>query len=65
MSWVVIEVGDDVHVLPQDDLREHVAARGCWCHPTPDAEDESVCTHHSLDRREEYESGAENARQPH
>lgn len=53
MTWTIV----NLHVLPVDDLREHVADLNCWCHPTPDADDEDVVVHHSADRREEYERG--------
>ena len=42
------------HVVPVDDLREHVLDTTCWCNPT---EDDEVIVHHSMDRREEYEEG--------
>lgn len=45
-----------VHVVPLNDLREHVASKDCWCKPTEDAVDD-VWVHHSMDRREEYEEG--------
>lgn len=48
---------DLIHVVPLNDLREHVARIDCWCHPTPDEEEPFVIIHHSLDQREKYESG--------
>ena len=44
----------DIHVMPVDDLREHVDSRDCWCRPTYD---DGVWVHHSMDLREEYEEG--------
>jgi hypothetical protein len=46
-----------IHVVPLNDLREHVPQTDCWCNPTPDMEEPSVILHHSLDQREKYESG--------
>ena len=47
----------DIHVIPLNDLREHVAERSCWCKPTLDDEEFDVYIHHSLDKRESYEQG--------
>jgi hypothetical protein len=41
---------DRIHVVPIGDLREHEDTAACWCHPTLD--DDGVCIHNSLDRRE-------------
>jgi len=41
------------HVIPVDDLREHVPQRDCWCHPT--WTETGVIAHHALDNREAYE----------
>ena len=46
-----------IHVMPQNDLREHTCSVDCWCHPTPDADNDQVMVHHSLDQRESYEQG--------
>jgi hypothetical protein len=46
-----------IHVLPVDDLREHRASVECWCHPTPHEDEPKVILHHSMDLREQYESG--------
>lgn len=52
-------IGDShfVHVMPEDDLREHDISESCWCAPRPDVEEEFVMVHNSMDRREEYEQG--------
>ena len=45
----------DVHVLPVNDLRDHVESRECWCQPATtreDDEDDVVVIHHSADGRE-------------
>lgn len=42
------------HVVPLNDLREHVANGSCWCKPTLD---EGVWLHHSMDGREAFETG--------
>lgn len=46
--------GGVAHVCPLNDLRLHVIDDSCWCGPT---DDEGVLVHHSMDRREEYETG--------
>ena len=52
-----------VHIVPVNDLREHVIEPDvtCWCQPTLDEED-NIWVHNSMDGREDYESGA---RKPH
>lgn len=51
----------DVHVYPQDDLKDHDTGEGagdtCWCKPVRDEDVPSVVVHNSMDRREEYEQG--------
>ena len=47
----------EYHVLPTEDLRDHVQAKDCWCCPIRDDEESNVWIHHSMDRREEYEEG--------
>lgn len=45
----------DVHVLPINDLRDHVETRDCWCAPTlyiADDGDEMTVIHNSADGRE-------------
>jgi hypothetical protein len=59
--WVVIEIEDVVHVVPEDDLKEHDLSASCEC--SPKCEEGGTCddavhwmvTHHSYDRREENE----------
>jgi hypothetical protein len=48
-----------VHVVPLNDLREHIASLDCWCKPTEEDEWPDVLVHNSMDRREEYEAGRE------
>ena len=50
---------ESVHVVPLNDLKDHVASVDCWCNPTEDDEWPGVFVHHSMDRREEYEQGRE------
>lgn len=45
------------HVMPIDDLREHCDSPECWCLPTQDDEESELYVHHSMDRREAYETG--------
>lgn len=51
----------DIHVLPENDLREHAEKRDCWCAPRlerdflddePDADLVVLVIHHSADGRE-------------
>jgi hypothetical protein len=48
---------ETIHVIPTNDLREHVASTDCWCKPTEDDEYPTVWVHNSMDRREEFENG--------
>ena len=48
------EVTRDAHVIPRDDLKDHINDLACWCAPT---EDDGAIVHHSLDQRETYEQG--------
>lgn len=48
---------DDLHVIPNNDLREHVSRPDCWCKPVEHEETSGLWVHNSLDRREEYEEG--------
>lgn len=57
-----IDDEDIIHVVPENDLKEHSCHRTeCWC--KPDLIDDSeidggyIVVHHSMDRREEYEEG--------
>ena len=44
-----------MHVVPVNDLREHITNGECWCNP--EVNDDGVVVHHSLDQRETYEEG--------
>lgn len=48
--WEVIEVNNQVHVVPERDLREHKLDSTCDCGLTID--DEGVYIHYSYDNRE-------------
>ena len=45
------------HIVPIDDLREHICDPSCWCNPTQDEEEPRLWVHHSMDLREEFEQG--------
>ena len=45
------------HVIPIDDLRDHESSQVCWCNPTEDEECPNLFVHHSMDGREDYETG--------
>jgi hypothetical protein len=57
----VIPIHDIVHVLPIDDIREHEASMSCWCRPTEDDETDGLFVHHSMDGREQFETGERKA----
>ena len=44
----------DIHVLPVNDLREHVESEDCWCHPRIErvGDDGWLVVHNSADGRE-------------
>lgn len=50
-------MNNKVHVIPVDDLREHITSVDCFCKPITDDEDENVIVHNAMDKREEYENG--------
>ena len=45
------------HVLPINDLRDHIESPNCWCRPKRDEEDQRIIIHNSMDNRELYEEG--------
>ncbi len=47
----------NLHVTPEDDLREHILSLACWCHPTRDEAEPRVIFHHAMDQRERWETG--------
>lgn len=52
--WNVVEIEGRMHVIPRDDLRPHDDSAECWCRPF---DEDGVCVHNSLDRREHVERG--------
>lgn len=50
MSWLVIEAGNDFHVVPTDERHELTAK--CKCKPK---HDEDIIVHNSYDNRERLE----------
>lgn len=54
-DWSVFEDAASVHIVPNDDLREHELETTCWCRPTDDGGGISI--HHSMDGREKIETG--------
>lgn len=49
----VYETDNPIHVVPVNDLRDHVAKSDCWC--KPNEIDNKVFVHNAMDRREQYE----------
>lgn len=54
--WIVIELGNFRHVMPEDELDRHTLAE-CKCNPTSDEDDDTFIVHHSFDGRELFEMG--------
>lgn len=48
---------DQLHTMPEGDLREHKESRDCWCKPRQHDDEPTVWIHNSLDGRESYEQG--------
>lgn len=63
--WAVIKHDDGhVHIIPVNDIGEHVESPGCWCDPEIEWIDEdtglpfpngALITHNSADHREDEE----------
>lgn len=51
------ELDDIYHVYPEDDLREHIMSKDCWCKPKQDEEMSNLYIHNSMDGREYFETG--------
>ena len=46
-------MGEDIHIIPINDLRDHEENEQCWCRPMEVFDgDEAVWCHNSMDRRE-------------
>jgi hypothetical protein len=61
MTWqvwtnIIQKNGVSTHVVPLNDLREHVEDATCWCNPRVD-EELNLVTHNSADNREAFETG--------
>lgn len=55
-NWLMSEVGDDIHITPIDDLKEHEFSVGCPCEPEVEkAEVGCMIIHESYDLREVIE----------
>ena len=46
-----------IHVIPLNDLRDHVDVKECWCKPIADCDYENIFVHNALDGREAFERG--------
>jgi hypothetical protein len=46
---------DIVHVIPLNDLREHVELDTCWCNPM--LLEDGLIVHNAMDGRELFETG--------
>lgn len=59
MKWALCHSSHsaDIHVMPLEDLREHVDTESCWCCPRRDFDEDDVIVHKAMDNRESYEEG--------
>lgn len=55
-GWEVHDQGQYMEVLPQDDLKEHLAGDECWCKPriesVLDGQPDKIIIHEALDGRD-------------
>jgi len=60
-SWKLIFKGEDgnMHVMPMNDLRDHIESFWCLCDPVMDTEHSDVIIHNAFDGREADEENAE------
>lgn len=59
MTWFVLDTGTELHVLPENDLYEHVERGCCWCSPVKDEESlKDIYEHRAFDCRDQYELGS-------
>lgn len=44
----------DIHVIPINDMKEHIHSRKCWCNPRLEQKNtkETLVIHNSMDGRE-------------
>jgi hypothetical protein len=59
-KWAAIslnEPGERTHVIPLNDLQDHILSKRCWCQPYEDEDCEGAWVHSSADGRELYEAG--------
>ena len=57
----MLNCSSDIHVIPENDLLDHLQVRQCWCLPRVDEQgpDEAVIVHHAADGREYFETDGE------
>ena len=51
-GWAVIA---ERHVVPVDDIRDHITDVTCWCQPSEDKDHRHLWVHQSADGRERRE----------
>jgi len=54
--WVNIELANEIHTVPLEDIREHKTTKDCWCNPEIE-EEYGLVIHNAADEREKFESG--------
>ncbi len=56
-GWLAVKSGDQVHVIPHEDLEPHFETPECHCRPERHPHtDEQVVVHNSFDGREAAEN---------
>jgi hypothetical protein len=59
-KWAYIPSGNRAgqsHVMPLNDLQDHILSPKCWCCPVEDPHVFDMWNHTSADGREKYENG--------
>jgi hypothetical protein len=46
MHWEPKRNGEDIHMVTDDDVLDHVLGMSCWCRPARDEEDPEIVIHH-------------------
>jgi len=50
-------VGEQIHMVPRGDFRQHKKSMSCWCKPYTRDEEPRVVIHNAMDGREMYDTG--------
>jgi nicotinamide mononucleotide adenylyltransferase len=55
-KWLVVKYEKLMHVIPENDTKEHLLDCKCWCCPVEEDEALNVWVHYAADEREKYEN---------